>query len=221
MGFMKKSKAVTQSDVKPYTSEQNRTGLERLIFFSDAVFAIAITILVLDIRLPAGIDLTSDSQLRSALLDLWPKYLAYFLSFWVIGLYWMNHHRKFLFIKKFDPLLLSLNLLFLMVIAFIPFPTAVVSEYTNRTVSIFYALIMALAGLLLAILWLHVASNPQLTDTHLSKQQRWREAAGLLVIVAIFLLSIGVSFIAGGWVRIVWLLIIPVAIVMNVRRVSA
>ncbi len=214
-------KTTPPPETKPYTSEQNKTGLERLIFFSDAVFAIAITILVLDIRLPAGVDLTGDSQLQSALIDLWPKYLAYVLSFWVIGLYWMNHHRKFLSIKKFDHLLLSLNLLFLMVIAFIPFPTAVVSEYPNRTASIFYALIMALGGLLLAILWQHAARNPQLIDLHLSKRQRWREAAGPLAITAIFVLSIGVAFFAAGWVRVVWILIIPVSILLNVRREAA
>ena len=117
---MTHSKAGPPTEVKPYNAEQNRTGLERLMFFSDAVFAIAITILVLDIHLPSGVDLSSDRQLLSALGGLWQKYLAYIISFWVIGLYWINHHRKFLFIKKFDHRLLSLNLLFLMVMDICP-----------------------------------------------------------------------------------------------------
>jgi uncharacterized membrane protein len=215
---MKRPKASPPVETRLYNAEQNRVGLERLMFFSDAVFAIAITILVLDIHLPSGVDLASGDQLLSSLLALWPKYLAYLISFLVIGLYWMNHHHKFLFIKKFDHLLLSLNLLFLMVIAFIPFPTAVMSETINMTSSIFYALVMAAAGVLLAVLWLHATRRQVLFDLHLSRQQRWREATGPLAIALIFLLSIGVAYVDLGLVRIFWLLIIPISLVLNIRR---
>jgi uncharacterized membrane protein len=215
---MKRSKAPPPAETKLYNAEQSRTGLERLMFFSDAVFAIAITVLVLDIHLPSGVDLSNDHQLLNAMVGLWYKYLAYIISFWVIGLYWINHHRKFLFIKKFDHLLLTLNLLFLMVIAFIPFPTSVMSEYVNLTSSIFYALVMALAGLFLAILWMHAVRNHKLMDIHLSKQQRWREAAGPLAIAVIFLLSVGIAYMDLSLVRIFWLLIIPVSLVLNIRR---
>ena len=215
---MKKSKATVPLEHNQYTSEQNRIGLERLMFFSDAVFAIAITILVLDIHLPAGGDSANDSQLLIMLTGLWHKYLAYIISFWVIGLYWINHHRKFLLIKKYDHLLLSLNLLLLMVIAFIPFPTAVISESATRTATVFYALVMGLGGLVLAILWLYAAYNHNLIYPHLNKQRRWREAAGSLAITAIFLISIGISFLDEGLVRIFWLLIIPISLFFNVRR---
>jgi len=70
-------------------------GLERLVFFSNAVFAIAITLLALDIRLPAGSEMFSDAQLLAALLGIWHKYLAYGISFFVIGTLWIGHHRKF------------------------------------------------------------------------------------------------------------------------------
>lgn len=216
--IMKHSKAPSPAEVKPYTAEQHRTGLERLVFFSDAVFAIAITVLVLDIHLPTGVKLTSDAQLLNALAELLPKFLAYIISFWVIGLYWINHHRKFLYIKKFDHLLLSLNLLFLMVIAFIPFPTSVISEYANLTSSIFYALIMALAGILLAILWLHAARGHKLIDVHISKQQQRYETFGPVVITAIFLFSIAIAFFNINLVRLFWLLIIPGSLVLNIRR---
>jgi len=191
------------------------------MFFSDAVFAIAITVLVLDIHLPVGGESADNNQLLAMLLGLWHKYLAYLISFWVIGLYWINHHRKFLLIKKFDHLLLSLNVLLLMVIAFIPFPTAVISENGNRTATIFYALIMALAGLLLAILWLHAARKNALVDARLSRRHRWREASGPLITAAIFLLSIGVAFFDEGLVRILWILILPVSIITGVRREAA
>lgn len=215
---MKRSKAAPPEEARQYTADQNRAGLERLVFFSDAVFAIAITVLVLDIHLPSGIVINNDDQLLAALKTLIPKYLAYIISFWVIGLYWINHHRKFLYVKKFDHLLLSLNLLFLMVIAFIPFPTTVISEFANLISSIFYALVIALAGLFLTLLWLHAIRRNNLIDVHTSKQQRTYETIGPLVISVIFLVSIGLAFINVSLVRIFWLLIIPVSVVMNIRR---
>jgi uncharacterized membrane protein len=209
---VKKSKATPRLEHNPYTSEQNRIGLERLMFFSDAVFAIAITVLVLDIHLPAGGESANDNQLFIMLTGLWHKYLAYIISFWVIGIYWINHHRKFLYIKRFDHQLLSLNLLLLMVIAFIPFPTAVISENATRTATIFYALVMALGGLVLAVLWMHAAYNHKLINPQLNKRRRWREAAGSLAIAAIFFLSIGVAYLDESLVRICWVLIIPVSL---------
>jgi uncharacterized membrane protein len=215
---MKKTKTTGPVELNQFTSEQNRLGLERLMFFSDAVFAIAITVLVLDIHLPVGADSANDNQLLIMLTGLWHKYLAYIISFWVIGLYWINHHRKFLLIKKFDHTLLSLNLLLLMVIAFIPFPTSVISENGSRSATVFYAIVMALGGLVLAILWLHAAYHHNLIDPRLNKRRRWREAAGSLAIAAIFFLSIGIAFLDEGLVRICWVLIIPISLFLNVRR---
>jgi uncharacterized membrane protein len=217
---MKKLKATLPLADSQYVSEHDRIGLERLLFFSDAVFAIAITILVLDLRLPAGANSADDHQLLILLTGLWPKYLAYILSFWVIGLYWISHHRKFLHINRFDNRLLSLNLLLLMVVAFIPFPTAVLSEYGNRTATIFYALVMALAGLLLAILWWYAAYKKDLVDHQLNRQLRRREMIAPLSSIAIFLLSIGLTFIDQGLVRIFWVLILPISLFSNAARRS-
>ena len=204
-----------------YSSEQERTGLDRLIFFSDAVFAIAITVLVLDIRLPAGGDTADNRQLLLMLTGLWPKYFAYLLSFWVIGLYWISHHRKFLIIKRFDNRLLRLNLLLLMVIAFIPFPTAVLSENGNRTATIFYSLIMAIGGLLVFFLWWHAVRNHNLIDAHLDKQFLRREVAAPLATAGIFILSIGIAFLNENLVRFFWVLLIPLSLFLNSRRAFA
>lgn len=203
------------------TFEQNRLGLERLIFFSDAVFAIAITLLVLDIHLPPAGATADNNQLLLMLQGLWPKYLAYLISFWVIGFYWISHHRKFLLIKRFDNRLLRLNMLLLMVIAFIPFPTTVLSENGNRTATIFYALIMALGGLLVALLWWYANRNHRLVDPQLSKQLFWQEAISPLATAAIFLISIGIAFLNEGLVRLFWILLLPLSLVINARRKAA
>ena len=203
------------------TSEQNRLGLERLIFFSDAVFAIAKTVLVLDIHLPPAGASADNAQLLLMLTGLWPKYLAYIISFWVIGFYWISHHRKFLLIKRFDNRLLRLNLLLLMVIAFIPFPTSVLSENGNRTATIFYALIMALGGLLVALLWWYATHNHHLVEPQLSRQLFWQEAASPLATAAIFIISIGIAFWNEGLVRLSWILLLPLSLVINARRKAA
>jgi uncharacterized membrane protein len=122
--------------------------LERLAFFSDAVFAIAITLLVIEVRLPE-IEAFSDASLRDALLSLVPKYIAFLVSFFVIGRFWIGHHMAFSHLKTCDDRLVWRNLFFLMTIAFMPFPTALISEYGgNRIAFSAYTLWLILSGFL-------------------------------------------------------------------------
>src|SRR5919205_889512 len=92
--------------------------------FSDGVFAIAITLLILTIELP-----DSAEHLGHELLQLWPAYLAYAVSFLTVGIMWVNHHTMFRHFERVDRPLLFLNILLLMLIAFVPFPTRVVAEF--------------------------------------------------------------------------------------------
>lgn len=190
-------------------------GLERLVFFSDAVFAIAITLLALEIRLPASQDLLSEAELSAQLAELWHRYLGYGISFLVIGVFWMAHHRKFHFIKRYDSRLMLLNLLLLMVIAFIPFPASLISEYPYRTATIFYALIMLLVSLITAAIWWYASRHNRLIDAALDARQRRREFVMPLATAAIFLLSIGIAFLDPDAAKLAWLLILPVTLVMN------
>jgi uncharacterized membrane protein len=195
------------------SSRHDQLGLERLVFFSDAVFAIAVTLLVLEIRLPGDVGQMSNEQLRGALFANWHKYLAYGISFLVIGTFWLSHHRKFRLIERYDRRLLLGNLLFLLVIAFVPFPSSVISESGNRTATIFYALTMALAGTLMTLLWWHAAHDNHLLAAGVSAQDRRRQAAAPLATTAIFLLSIGVAFIGADLAKFSWLLILPATII--------
>ena len=190
-------------------------GVERLVFFSDAVFAIAITLLALDIRLPTTIDMGSNADLARGLLSIWHQYLGFVISFLVIGLFWMGHHRKFAAIVRVDRRTMWFNLLLLMNIAFVPFPTAVLSESGTRTATIFYALTMVIAGLIMAALWRHVSGRAQLIDERLSPQQRRRELIGPLVTSGIFLFTIGTAFVDPALARFLWLLLIPALIIVR------
>jgi uncharacterized membrane protein len=109
-------------------SEQNGPTNEtaRIEAFSDGVFAIAITLLILEIQVPPQ---TPHGSLRSALANLWPSYLAFLASFMTIGVMWLNHHRLFTLINKKDDGLIAFNLLLLLGVTWLPFPTALLAEH--------------------------------------------------------------------------------------------
>ncbi len=102
-------------------------GPERLEAFSDGVFAIAITLLVLEIRVPSAAQLASPGELLGALGALWPSYLGYALSFVAVGIMWANHHNLFRHIAFVDHGLILANLFLLLGVGFVPFPTALLA----------------------------------------------------------------------------------------------
>jgi len=150
-------------------SAGNDTG--RIEAFSDGVFAIAITLLVIEIGVP-HVEGTG-TTLFGALIEQWPSYLGYAISFLQIGVIWANHHNRFRYITRSDHLLLFLNTLFLMCVAFIPFPTALVAEYlqgsgAERTVAgAVYAGTLAVTAVFFTLLWLYAAANYRLVARNL------------------------------------------------------
>jgi uncharacterized membrane protein len=140
----------------------------RLVAFSDAVFAITITLLVLEIRPPSDY-----TNLLQGLLELWPSYLAYAVTFLFIGQVWANHHVMFDHIRLADRAVLLLNTLLLMVVAFLPFATSVLAGalrdgHGERTAVVFYAIAFDLTALTFNGVWryarrhglLHAALDP-------------------------------------------------------------
>ena len=119
---------------------------QRIEAFSDGVFAIAITLLIIEIGVP---HVSGDESLSEALGDLWPSYAAYVLSFVMIGIYWANHHSLFRLFVRTDHYFLMLNVFFLMTIAFLPFPTAVLGEYLDNAEQRDTAVTLYALGLLL------------------------------------------------------------------------
>lgn len=180
-------------------------GLERLVFFSDAVFAIAITLLALEIRLPEEAAGASDAHLAEILLGLWPKYLGYTISFLVIGLFWIGHHRKFRFIQRYDGNLLILNILMLMLVALAPFPTALLSESGGQLATILYAAFMLVLGLLYVAVWLYASQDNRLTNVKPAERnyETWRALSS----PAIFALSIPIALYDANLAKYAWALI--------------
>lgn len=190
-------------------------GLERLVFFSDAVFAIAITLLALEIRLPPGLGELSNAALRQALLAQRMSIFGFVISFLVIGTFWVGHHRRFMWIRRYDRRLLWLNLFLLMFVAFAPFPTSVLSEYGNRTATIFYALTMASIGLLQVLIWWYATAGRRLVDANMPHQQVRREMLRLAAAPAVFLLSIALAYVNDDVAKFSWLLLLPLAYVLR------
>jgi uncharacterized membrane protein len=143
-------------------SDTNRTEA-----FSDGVLAIAVTLLVLDLRVPA-LDTLHGQSLASALAHEWPSYAAYVTSFLVIGIIWVNHHGVFQLIARVDRITLFLNLLLLMAVVAIPFTTSLLAEYLReggrdaRTAALVYSAVMLVMSTGFAALYTYVARHPVL-----------------------------------------------------------
>jgi uncharacterized membrane protein len=199
--------------------ESNR-DLDRIVFFSDAVFAIAITLLVLEIQVPYIPEEQVPEQLAASLLALWPKYLGYVISFLSISIFWSVHHRIFRAIRGYNGPLILLNFLFLMFVAFLPFPTALLGEYGNHQLPVaIYATTLAVGRLLLtAIYWYATSGNRLVSGTTSPAEVRFFLARGL-TIPLILLLSIVVSFFSVGAAIGSWVLLMAVdAVVLHRRR---
>jgi uncharacterized membrane protein len=140
----------------------------RLEAFSDGVFAIASTLLVLEIRVPEA-----SSELARDLVRLWPSYLAYVVSFLLIGVVWLNHHTMFHYIERVDRWLLVFNLLLLLNVAFLPFPTAVLAEAIAtgegpRPAVLLYGGSLVVGGVFFNAVWLYASWGHRLLGDHIT-----------------------------------------------------
>jgi uncharacterized membrane protein len=157
--------AATAGSQAPVAAADEYAGLDRIKFFSDAVFAIAITLLILNVAIPSG---TRQSHLAHELNSIWPEYGAFAFTFLLIGLRWMTHLIQFRHIRAYDYTLLGLNMALLFVVAFLPFASKVLADYPDsRPACILYAASMAVAGLISTALWYHVYRKSSLIDPDL------------------------------------------------------
>lgn len=136
----------------------NKTRLET---FSDGVFAIVITLLVLNISIP-DVDYL---HLKEALISIIPRIISYIMSFFLIGLYWIGHHLYFEKISRIDGTFLFLNLVLLLLISFLPFPTSLLGKYPNQPMPIIlYGCNLVLTNFVSFLMLRHVVNNPHLTN---------------------------------------------------------
>lgn len=166
----------------------------RLEAFSDGVLAIVVTLLVLELKVPRGLE--SDSALRRALAEEWHAYLAFLTSFATVGIMWVNHHRLFTLIGRADHWLLMLNLLLLLMICIVPFPTAVVSEYLGtdaaRSATLVLGAVFVVTAVVFNVLWRYAAHNRRLIAPHVAQavvdaQTRQYRLGPVIYLIALLL----------------------------------
>jgi uncharacterized membrane protein len=180
----------------PPPESADKLGFDRLIFFSDAVIAIAITVLVLELHVPELSPDQAQHELFSRLLDMGPRFSGYLTSFVVIGLYWLGHHRLFRYIVRYDTGLLLLNLLFLLTVAFLPFPTAVLSTYEyTRVAVVFYTLSLSVCGVVLGLLWWYATAGRRLVDAGLDRRMIRYLSLRTLWPLSAYLVTLAIAFL--------------------------
>lgn len=144
----------------------DRWSTGRLEAFSDGIFAIAITLLVLEINVPES----AFEDLWKGIADQWPSYLAYATSFLTIGGMWLAHHGIFRRLASADGMVMRVNLLLLMLVSFLPFPTKLVAEAINQTTAaeraavIFYGLVLLSISVVVGALWRYIAGHRDLLE---------------------------------------------------------
>jgi uncharacterized membrane protein len=213
-------------DVKPSPRDGSREGsprdrylrliaegsaLERTIAFSDAVFAIAMTILVLELHVPE----VEPAGLPGALLALVPQYLTFALSFVVVGVVWLSHHRKFSVIIRYDQTLLRLNLLLLLLVASLALPTAVLGQYGDLPfAAALYAAAIAVTGFTLSGLWVY-AWRRGFVDDRLDAGAVRYALTQSLTVPTVFLLSIPLAYVLGPTAaELSWILAVPASVLV-------
>ena len=182
--------------------DEAEVEFNRIVAFSDGVFAIAITLLVLGLTVPPH-----HSDLKRLLLNNQDDFIAYAISFAVLGRYWLAHHRFFSALERFDGRLMTLNLVYLACIALVPFSSGVLGDYAGDTEAVvLYALNMiAVSGSFYA--QLQYSSRARLLRPEARPFER-RDAAPInLVVIGVFALSIPVAFVSPLAATLMWLLI--------------
>jgi len=185
-----------------HTRESFRS--ERLVAFTDGVMAVAITLLVLDLKLPEGV---REEALSAAILSLSHALWCYALSFVVIGILWMVHHNQFAHIMRADGVILWLNLFFLMTVALIPFVTSVLSDQGGPLSTMLYAAVLMVSCSIIAVMWWYAGRTRGLMAPDVALDQRRVGIIAPLLVAGVFAVSIGVAYTlgaaAGQWT---WLL---------------
>ena len=192
----------------PRTETEKRwLDVSRMVFFNDAIFAIAMTVLVLNFRVPEG--LTGDTELRLStyLSDHWDDFLAYFLSFGVLAFYWVAHHRLFGRVQRADHFLLYLNLAFLSCIALLPFPSELIQHYGDTEAAVMlWSLVIIAAGGMFTALAVHVG-RAGLYEPEPPEGHHRHTVLRNVTVPVVFALSIPVAIFNVTAAKLLWLLV--------------
>ncbi|WP_406404686.1 TMEM175 family protein [Streptomyces sp. NBC_00879] len=188
---------------------------DRLLALSDGVFAIAMTLLALDITLPAGLD---PAAFEDALGDVMPNVWAYALSFLVIAAFWRGHHQIFQYTRNLDGMVIRLGLLSLALIALMPFPTKLLAEYGDESLSVaVYSGAVAAMGATQLALAVALWKRPWLGSVALPDPVARNDVADLASTVLVFAVAVPLAFVSPTGAKLWWAVLIPIKTVTGKR----
>jgi uncharacterized membrane protein len=180
--------------------------VERLTLFSDAIFAFAMTLLAVNIRVPEIAQNLVSSQLNVELANIAPKLIGYGLSFIISASYWVFYHRIFANIKRYDRTLIWLNIAFLFFVVLIPFPSDLIGRFLSQEVSIvIYSTMMAATGFALSLIWLYASRHRRLIDQSLSNDGIKRLSVRTYIMPVLFVISIPASLALSVFTPVLWI----------------
>ena len=198
-------------------AEKRWLDVSRIVFFNDAVFAIAMTVLVFGFQVPEGLSGDTEDELVSILRDQADDVVGYFVSFGVLAYYWVAHHRLFDHVRRADHWVLYLNLLFLSFIALVPFPAELLQHYGDtRAATVFWAGVIAAAGFTFSALQVHAGRGHRLIDPGSEAYVRHALLRNGCVPLA-FAVSIPVAFVNVDVAKLVWLVVPLCHVVLRLR----
>ncbi len=199
------------------TFSRGELEFDRLAFFSDAIYAISLTLLIVALGVPSVADSSSNRDLWDALDELQPEILMFFISFLVIGSFWLAHHRFVARLAAINRPLMFGTICYLAFIAFLPFPSGLLGEYSDNSVAVaLYALCIAIVASVEAVLFALARKHDLLSVAPSNDVFRWGMIASLLPAV-VFLVSIPVAFLAPTLGIMTWALGIPVGMITGKR----
>lgn len=187
-----------------HNQEMSTTRIESL---SDNVFSVAMTILVFNLTIPAGLKL-SDGELYALLAGQWHKFMTYFISFFLLAVLWIVHHQQSHFIQRTDRFHLWINLMILMFVVLMPFSTSLTGDYGGRTVSgAFFSGNMIALALLFLVNWSYATGGHRLVGHDLAVKDIRRGIYRGLVFLGVAVLALLLSFVDPHWSSLTYLLI--------------
>lgn len=185
-------------------------GKNRIEALSDGVFAIAMTILVLEFRVP---DLPANApnvEVVPALLALWPKFATYAVSFISLGVFWIGHHNMYHAIRRADRVLLWLNIMLFMFVSFLPFSTSVLNAFSQSQVApLFFGANITIIGWLLFFQWAYASSQPEMMAPSIPAEYRALVRSRTLTVPVVTTLTMLIAFWSVEISLVIYLVTLP------------
>lgn len=195
-------------------------GKHRIDALADGIFAVAMTLLVIELKIPESAHVTNNASLLTTFVHLIPKFVAWIISFLVLALFWFGHHRTLHFVHRVDGRLIALNLMFLGFVSLMPFASALSGEYVVLTgAQVFYSATMSMVALFALLLSRYVYRHPELCNTPMPEGvfRAARFRTSMLIVISMVAIVIGYYLPAAGNSAFMLMLIVgPIA-----RRIEA